>query len=218
MSKYDPSLESNPRDEMSCFVTRISDLVEEECRTAMLYDAPDHGPTTQSVSGLTVQHKILEMDFRVDVSQATSSRVLFIGDMNTRAHPRMMEKEIVNEEVRSALLMMAQAVSTQAQAMMAQATRGVEANVNPNVSTMTSRLRDFVRMNPPVFLGSKVGEDPQEFFDEVYKIVNAMEVTTIEIAKLAAYQLKDVAQIWFTQWKDNRPVGAGPIKWELFKK
>ena len=27
-------------------------------------------------------------------------------------------------------------------------------------STMMSRLRDIVRMNPPIFLVSKVGEDP----------------------------------------------------------
>ncbi|XP_049410542.1 uncharacterized protein LOC125873715 [Solanum stenotomum] len=115
---------------------------------------------------------------------------------------------MTNEKVRSALLMMAQAVTTQTQAMTAQATRGVESNVNPNVSTMSSRLIDFVRMNPPRFLGFKVGEDPQEFLDELYKIVNAMGVTSIEKMELAAYQLKDVAQIWFTQWKANRPVGA----------
>ncbi|WMV13612.1 hypothetical protein MTR67_006997 [Solanum verrucosum] len=67
---------------------------------------------------------------------------------------------MTNEEVRSALLVMAQDVTTQAQAITAQATRGVETNVNPNVSTMASRLRDFMRMSPLVFLGSKVGEDP----------------------------------------------------------
>ena len=35
-------------------------------------------------------------------------------------------------------------------------------NMMPRVveSTMTSRLRDFVRMNPPIFLGSKVNENP----------------------------------------------------------
>ena len=45
--------------------------------------------------------------------------------------------------------------------------------VNVVESTMTSRLRDFVRMNPPIFLGSKVGENPQAFLDEVNKIVHA---------------------------------------------
>ena len=31
--------------------------------------------------------------------------------------------------------------------------------VNVVESTMMSRLRDFLRMNPPIFLGSMVGED-----------------------------------------------------------
>ena len=44
--------------------------------------------------------------------------------------------------------------------------------VNVVESTMTSRLKDFVRINPPIFLCSKVGEDPQEIIDEVYKIVH----------------------------------------------
>uniref|UniRef100_M1DBW5 Retrotransposon gag protein n=1 Tax=Solanum tuberosum TaxID=4113 RepID=M1DBW5_SOLTU len=48
-------------------------------------------------------------------------------------------------------------------------------------------------MNPPVFVGSKVGEDPQEFVEEVYKIVDAMGVTSVEKAGLATYQLKDRA-------------------------
>ena len=52
---------------------------------------------------------------------------------------------------------------------------------------MTSRLRDFVRMSPPIFLVFKVGEDPQEFIDEMYKIVYAMGVTSREKAELASY-------------------------------
>ncbi|KAK4709703.1 hypothetical protein R3W88_004216 [Solanum pinnatisectum] len=47
-----------------------------------------------------------------------------------------------------------------------------------------ARLRDFTRMNPPMFFGSKVNEDPQEFVEEVYKIVDAMGVTSIEKAEL----------------------------------
>ena len=38
LSKYDPSLVSNPTDEMSCFLTRVSDDLVTECRSDMLHD------------------------------------------------------------------------------------------------------------------------------------------------------------------------------------
>ena len=41
-------------------------------------------------------------------------------------------------------------------------------------SIMTSRLRDFVRMHPPTFLGSNAREDLQEFVDGVYKGLSVM--------------------------------------------
>ena len=84
--------------------------------------------------------------------------------------------------------------------------------MNDFESTMTSRLRGFVRMNPHMVLGSKVGEDPQEFLDGVYKVLSAMGVTSRVKRELASYQLRVDAQVWYTQWKDNRPVESGPIE------
>ena len=43
-----------------------------------------------------------------------------------------------------------------------------------------------------------------------------MGVISNEKADLAIYQLKDVAQTWYTQWKDNRALRAGPKSWEIF--
>ena len=43
-------------------------------------------------------------------------------------------------------------------------------------------------------------------------------VSSHEKAKLAAYQLKDVAQTWYTQWRDNRALRAGPISWEILRR
>ena len=41
LSRYDPSLVSNPRDDMSRFVISVSDLGKEELRTTMLHDDMD---------------------------------------------------------------------------------------------------------------------------------------------------------------------------------
>ena len=52
-------------------------------------------------------------------------------------------------------------------------------------------------MNPPTFYGFKVDEDPQEFIDEVSKILLDIGLSTSEKSELTTYQLKDVAQAWY---------------------
>ncbi|WMV37817.1 hypothetical protein MTR67_031202, partial [Solanum verrucosum] len=56
-------------------------------------------------------------------------------------------------------------------------------------------------MNLPEFLGTQVGEDPQNFIDEVKKLFGVMQVIGNDRVELVSYQLKDIAHIWFTQWK-----------------
>ena len=43
---------------------------------------------------------------------------------------------------------------------------------------MAYHLRDFTRMNPHMLEWSRADEDPQDFLDEVYKILFFMGVTT----------------------------------------
>ena len=43
-----------------------------------------------------------------------------------------------------------------------------------------------------------------------------MQVSGNYRVELASYQLKDVAHIWYTQWKENRGANATPITWECF--
>ncbi|XP_049345090.1 uncharacterized protein LOC125809515 [Solanum verrucosum] len=117
---------------------------------------------------------------------------------------------MTNEEIRKAFLSLACAMTTQENIY-------VRPRVNAIESTVASRLRDFTRINPPTFFGSKIDKDPQNFIDEVFKIVDAMGVTPKEKAELASYQLKDVPQVWFEQWRDERPIKADPIDWGVFK-
>ncbi|WMV29404.1 hypothetical protein MTR67_022789 [Solanum verrucosum] len=71
---------------------------------------------------------------------------------------------------------------------------------NGNGGSMAGKVHDFVRMNPPEFVGSQVGEDPQKFIDEVKKIIGVMQVTGNDRVELTSYQLKNMAHIWFTQF------------------
>ena len=70
-------------------------------------------------------------------------------------------------------------------------------------STISFRFGDFVRMNLSIFLGSKVGEDPQEFLDGVYMVLSVRGVSR-EKEKLALYQLREVDQVCYIQWKYNK--------------
>ena len=87
----------------------------------------------------------------------------------------------------------------------------------PNASIPTSRIWDFMRMNPPTFHGTKVDEDLQGFINEVFKVVDAIGMNPREKAELTTYQLKDATQVCFEQLRSERPLERGPVDWEEFK-
>ena len=131
---------------------------------------------------------------------------------------------LTDDNIRDALHQMDQAITTkeqesttQDQGMTTQANREVVPHLHEQVTTMASHLRDFTRMRHPILYGSKVDEDPQEFIDEVSKLHFLMEFSTNEKSKLATYKLNDVAQAWYVQWRDNRPLRGGPVTWDIFK-
>ena len=65
---------------------------------------------------------------------------------------------------------------------------------NPQVLSMADMLREFTILNLLIFTGCMTSEDPEEFVDEVHKILVDMGATDTERAELSYYQLKDVAQ------------------------
>uniref|UniRef100_M1D8X5 Retrotransposon gag protein n=1 Tax=Solanum tuberosum TaxID=4113 RepID=M1D8X5_SOLTU len=72
----------------------------------------------------------------------------------------------------------------------------------------TSRIREFLRMNPLDFTSSSVTEDPENFVEELQKMFEVMHVVDAERVELAAYQLTGVARVCYDQWKKSRAEGA----------
>ena len=101
---------------------------------------------------------------------------------------------MTNGEVRETLFQIAQAITTQAQAITSQAYREVAPRENQHASTAASRSRYFTRMNTLKYFGLKVDKDPQYLLNKFNKILFAMGLITMEKAELATYELKDVAQ------------------------
>ena len=71
------------------------------------------------------------------------------------------------------------------QVLAIQVSRDTRVQVVPYGSTSTSRIRYFTRMNPPTFYVSKVEEDPQEFIDKVFMVLDAIGVSSQEKVELA---------------------------------
>ena len=101
----------------------------------------------------------------------------------------VVTQELTNKEILEALLVLALAVTTHVSMC--------EHRVNVLESTMTSRLRVIVRMNHFVFIGSKVGEDPQDSLESMYKLLSFLGVCFRETTELHSYQLRDVSQVWY---------------------
>ena len=81
---------------------------------------------------------------------------------------------------------MDQAINTESQTSRDQDKKKVASQDNQHASAMATRLRDFTTINFVLFFGTDVDEYPQEFLDEVYKILFAMGLSTIEKLELAA--------------------------------
>ena len=142
-----------------------------------------------------------------------------VVDDQAPANPSLMTEahmRAILSQTDQAMSTQAQATTVQAQAMTSQANWDVAPRVHEQ--TMVSPLRNFTHMNPSIFYGSKVYEDPQELVDEVYKILCFIRLSSNKNAKLASYKLMDVALTWHVQWRYNRSLNGAPVTLEIFKR
>ncbi|WMV29575.1 hypothetical protein MTR67_022960, partial [Solanum verrucosum] len=88
-------------------------------------------------------------------------------------------------------------------------------NSSSQESSSAKRIRVFLRMNPLMFIGSKVEEDPMTFINETWKILKEIHAIQTEGVELFSYQLKDVVHIWYEHWEESRDEDADV--WDEFE-
>ena len=76
---------------------------------------------------------------------------------------------------------------------------------------MESRVNNFLKIYPSLFLRSLIGEDPQNFIDEVKKIFGLIQAIRNDKVFLLFYELKDIAYFEFTKWNEYRGTDVAPV-------
>ena len=59
--------------------------------------------------------------------------------------------------------------------------------VGPSEGPGSSRVREFLALNPPQFTGTDRREDPQHFVDQLHRIFRVMHPSATELVELAAF-------------------------------
>ncbi|XP_015168940.1 uncharacterized protein [Solanum tuberosum] len=78
------------------------------------------------------------------------------------------------------------------------------------------KVREFLHLAPPLFTGSSLTKDPQDFIDHIYRVLRVMHASVTEAMELASFRLRDVAILWYEAWERSRGPDAPPAEWEDF--
>ncbi|XP_070018277.1 uncharacterized protein [Nicotiana sylvestris] len=82
--------------------------------------------------------------------------------------------------------------------------------------TGSSTVREFLHLSPPLFTRSSSTEDPQDFIDQMYRVLRVMHASVTEAMELASFRLRDVSVLWYEAWERSRGPDAPPAEWEDF--
>ncbi|XP_033509098.2 uncharacterized protein [Nicotiana tomentosiformis] len=88
---------------------------------------------------------------------------------------------------------------------------------NRQNNSESSRVNEFLKLSPLLFLGTIVDEDTMLWLEGVKKDLRAMKAFDDEAVELAAYKLRDVVSAWFEMWEKERDEDDGPHTLEEFE-
>ncbi|XP_070039410.1 uncharacterized protein [Nicotiana tomentosiformis] len=114
-----------------------------------------------------------------------------------------------DHDLRSAVHLLTHLVATQQHAR-------APASAGSSEGSGSSRVREFIALSLPEFTGTDQREDPQDFIDQLHRIFQVMHATKKEAIELAAFQLLDIAILWYEGWERSRGRDASPAIWENF--
>uniref|UniRef100_M1DTR0 Gag-pol polyprotein n=1 Tax=Solanum tuberosum TaxID=4113 RepID=M1DTR0_SOLTU len=100
--------------------------------------------------------------------------------------PHLVPSIPSDQDFKSVVYMLAQLVATQRQLVVPDVTR-------PSKEPGTSRVCEFLALNPPQVTGTDRREDRQHFVDQLHRIFRVMHASATELIELAAFRLLDVA-------------------------
>ncbi|XP_070013171.1 uncharacterized protein [Nicotiana sylvestris] len=88
------------------------------------------------------------------------------------------------------------------------------ASAGPFEGFGSSRVQEFIALNPPEFTGTYQRKDLQDFIDQLHRIFRVMHATEKEAVELAAFRLRDISILWYEGWERSRGCDAPPAIWE----
>ena len=127
-------------------------------------------------------------------------------DIRRHPAPPVPPSGTPDQDMRSALQLLTSLVAAQAQRQ----------NTGAAEKPVSTRVRDFINLDPPVFTGSDPKEDPQTFIDQVHRTLRVMHVSDTEAVELASYRLRDLAVLWYDSWERSRGPNPPPAVWKEF--
>ena len=147
-----------------------------------------------------------------EISSRSSSTFPALEEPVGREVPAEPPMNTTDQDPRNAVHMLTQLVAAQSQGQTGPMTHEDDA-----ARVASRKTQDFLKLDPPIFTGSDLKADPQDFVDQIQRALEVMHVTGVETVELTAYRLKGEAILWYEDWKKARGIGANPPTWEEFK-